>query len=649
MANNIVKSSADVFNRLSSGVYLHSATENFIEVSRQYMSQSKQEKSVNAISELQQAQDLLEKQIDRITFLCNDFYRLLGLTREDSYNASGEDINFSLNGAREFQQRFLINKTGTASSASTILLQAMNSKKYQNECIKRAKSLKDQKYNRSISKSKEFIDLMQILSMHLADSVQSVWRNVGDITGEVVENSIESLLKRTETKTKRGTTTHLRLKKTVSGNLKKLLGSSSISDEIKAIFTDGSRGLNLNTNQGVKKAIDNFKGYFLKVSLSEFVDIMWEVLTQQEPQITNIISESNFKSFFIDELSSYGNIDFTTNIPAFSGMQLEQPFIFGMNLELNKIFSKSNLWNMTIRGLGQQQETKTYRDESVSTSMSGSDFIFELKDKTGKTIKSFRIQAKNSLQDQDFISIRLNDKIKLKTYANRILSPNEASILEYFVLNKAFLSQYGMVRGNETRYDEQIHHGGSFEQELYKVQDHKALESYIFFFLNQTIAYLIGGKVYEETNNKSYWNQETQNLFFIFKGQYLIPVSLFLYSAYRLIGELKKRVFDQKMDSKLHINGTIGELTYSKNLESLQAGSTFAKQLRLDKFYYLNHRTDLKYQEDHGNGAIYTKRYPDNLVSIGSAAGQQLLQNASFPRINFTMHLQEINKLLALM
>lgn len=649
MARNMVSSSVDVFNRLSSNVYLHSATENFIETSRQYLVQNGQGISINTIAKLQEAQDILEKQIDRITFLCNDFYRLLGLTGQDTYNILDEEIDFSLNGAKEFQRRFLMNKDNSINSMSSMLLNIINSKKYQNECIKRAKALKNERYNKAISKSKEFVDLMELLSNHLADSVQSIWKGVSNITGEIVENSINSLLKRTKTETKRGAIVRLRLKKTVSGNVEKLLRSATVSDDIKALFTDNGIRLNLNTNQGVKKAIENFRGYFLRVSLDEFTSIMWDVLIQQDKNMEKVINEIDFKNFFGNELSAYGNVDFTTNISAFSGMRLEQPFIFGMNIELDKIFSQNSLQKMTVRGMGQQQETKKYRDGTFFTSMSGSDFIFELKDKEGKILKSFRIQAKNTISEKDFVSIKLNDKIKLKTYANRILSPNEAGILEYFVLNKAFLSQYGMVRGNETHYDEQIHHSGSFDQELYKVQDNRVLESYIFFFLNQTIAYLIGGKVYEEVNDKNYWNQETQNLFFIFKGQYLIPVSLFLYSAYRLIGELKKRVFDQKMDSKLHINGTIGELTYSKNLESLQAGSSFAKQLRLDKFYYLNHRTDLKYQEDHGNGVIYTNRYPDNLVSIGSAAGQQLLQNASFPRINFTMHLQEINKLLALM
>lgn len=646
MASKTRNYAVDLFKRLSSSVYIHSATDNFVEISRQYLIGTYKgwsSSSLEAEAELEAARQVLLSQIESITYYCNSFYQDMGITQVDSFIVSeGGEGNFNLAGARAFQEKYLMKKE-SGKSMTQKLLNIINTPAYQRECIKKAKTILDTRQTQSISDSKAFLDLMNTIGSRLGQSTKKIWNGVANITGDILQESLSALI---ETKTSNGRT-RTRFKKTVQKNIEKGRSANDPNSIYSIIFSDHGEELNLNTNEGVKKARANFESYFLKVSINELVDIMWEVVMTHDQSLLPL--QQTFKDFFQSELSNYTNIDFTTNLPAFTGMQLEQPFIFGMELDLKRIFANST-HRMIARGLGQTTENKTFRDgSSISGTASGSDFIFEKINAQGAVVQSYRIQAKNSLKDQDFLTIRLNDQIKLDTYARRMLSDEDASKLEYFLLNRAFLSQYGFVRGDEVYYDTMRHHKGELKEKKYSLssEENQQFEAYILFFLNQTIAYLIGGKVYQEGSS---WNTNTQNLFFIYQGKYMIPVSIFLYSAYELIVELKKNLGNRKTFSKMHIEGgsTIGELTYVAKLKNLNAGAGFARQLRSDKFYYLNHRTDVQFQEDHGNGVIYNHsyRYPENLVEIGSSAGKRFLQEAAFPRINFRMHLKAINNLL---
>lgn len=643
----------DVFKRLTSSIYIHSATENFVDMSEAYLTKinniDKKEYSSEAVrSELASSYQMLKGQIDTITALCNDFYRKLGITATDSYSFGKDGPPMPhLDGAKEFQRRFLMNK-GSNNSYTQRILNVMNTEQYQKECIRRMRSQRNNLSNSPILKSQEFKDLMEVLGSQLGLGTKDIWRIPANITEQVVEDSVNALLNTTTSTSKRGVkSTRVRFKKSVSNNINKIIKSN---DAISDLFTDKGRGLNLNTNAGVKRAVELFKGYFSRKSVSSFANIMWDVLVSMDSGASQLIKKTDFLTFFSDELANYGNIDFMTNIPAFTGMQSEQPFVFAMNLDLDQIFNKNNLNKMTVKTLGQTQETRKFRAGPDLTAQSGADFVFEVKDENGKTTQQFRIQSKNSFKDTDYLDIRMNDEIKLDTYARRILSDEESRNLEYFLLNRAFLSEYGMVSGHQQKYDEIIHTSGSNTWDLYKNHwlEH-SLEDYVAYFLNETIAYLIAGKVYNEGKG---WNANTQNLFFIFKGKYLIPVSLFLHSALYLIWELFCSSKEARDLSRKSGGGgsasTIGRLTYKKELKKLHASANIAKKMRYDKFYYLNHRLEPQYQEDHDSmyGSVFKERYPENLVSIGSAVGHQFLKEAAFPKINFKMRLQRINDLL---
>lgn len=600
--------------------------------------------------ELNRAERILRSQIDKITQLSNEFYAALRLNAQDSYLIASDGVlEFNLAGAKEFEKKYLMNKDQPTNSVTQRLLNVMNTKKYQQACVRVAQlKLKDPKWQLSAEKAKEFKDLIALISKDLSvNFLKKVVPDLTEVLASHVTQALAGLMESKEKRTASGTTKGLYFKPKVEKRIKENLDSNEI---MKQIFTDEGSSLNLSTNKShAETAKENFEKYFLEIGLDSTVQIMWDILISFDPGIKTQIKEDHFKHFFYTELKNYGKTNFNIESPAFTGMQLEQPFIFGINIDLEAFF-KNSLNKIKARGIGQQLETKTYADNSEGTYMSGTDFYFDVYDSNGKVTNSYRIQAKNSFVENNYLSIRLQDKIKLQTYADRIFekdSIEKKNLFEYLLLNRAFLTQYGLMPGSWKKYGEQIELINNANEYKYMQSLHKELEGYIQFFLNETIAYLIGGKVYEAA--KENWNVKTQNLFFIYKGKYLIPVSLFLYSAYRLIAFLKEDMkIPANLNNGIHIDGTIGELTYSAKLEGVNVGMAFARQLRSDKYYYLNHRTDVISQEDSGMGVIFDSgyRYPENLVAIGHEAGEKLLKTASFPQINFRTHLKEIDSLL---
>lgn len=631
-------------------MYIHSSPVNFAYVAGSMYNQRVYDgNELTAVkNELDDAEKILRSQIDKITQLSNEFYTDLQLNAYDSYSIAADgEISFHLNGAKEFERRYLtLNSNNVGNSITQKLLSIMNTKDYQNECIRTIKAIFDGRGGKlTPQKSQEFKDLINIIGQSLGKKFLKGINNLPEITFKEVQKALSKMMEVSKRARKSSSNTifKVEVQKDIFSNLE-------VNNTIKEIFVDKNGDLfKLSTIEGAQKAKEKFEDYFKGMGIKNTVDVLWDVLIKKDQSIKGLINENDFKAFFITELQGYGNVSFTTGGSHFVGMQGEQPFIFGMTIDLDKLF-KNSLTPVKIRGLGQQFETKTFADNSSGTYMSGSDFIFDTYDANGNIKKSYRIQAKNSFEESNFLNVRLQDKIKLQTYVDRIFeqdSQEKKNLFEYLLLNRAFLTQYGLAPGHWQKYDSSIQLVNNKAEMNYKQDLHKELESYILFFLNETLAYLIGGKVYEAA--KYNWNLDKQNLFFIYKGKYLIPVSLFLYSAYRLIAFLKSELkVPVNLKNGIHITGTIGELTYSSKLEGVNVGMAFARKLRSDKYYYLNHRTDLIFEEDHGLGTIFDSgyRYPENLVEIGHQAGEQLLEQASFPKINFRMHLQEIDKFL---
>jgi hypothetical protein len=98
-----------------------------------------------------------------------------------------------------------------------------------------------------------------------------------------------------ETKTSNGRT-RTRFKKTVQKNIEKGRSINDPNSIYSIIFSDHGEELNLNTNEGVKKARANFESYFLKVSINELVDIMWEVVMTHDQSLLPL--QQTFKDFF---------------------------------------------------------------------------------------------------------------------------------------------------------------------------------------------------------------------------------------------------------------------------------------------------------------------------------------------------------------
>ena len=139
------------------------------------------------------------------------------------------------------------------------------------------------------------------------------------------------------------------------------------------------------------------------------------------------------------------------------------------------------------------------------------------------------------------------------------------------VLNRAYLNQYGSYGLTE-----------DVGNHLYKKSD-SLIDLYIEYFLNETLAYLVAGKITKSagTTNKNYYSKA--NVLFLYKGKFLIPTSIFLYSAYELISQLIEKD-PRELDNAA---ATFGFLNVSQELKGVNVGKKEAGNLKLQKILAL--------------------------------------------------------------
>lgn len=269
-------------------------------------------------------------------------------------------------------------------------------------------------------------------------------------------------------------------------------------------------------------------------------------------------------------------------------------------------FQAQVLFNLVLGKLSVKDKMRkalyTGADKDVSTERQSSiDFL----------IGKYGIQVKNTKRDlvQEALgernrhTIHLIREVSLDTFADRI---SEGDLYKYLVENILFLSQYGLDKnGNPSNLD--------FSQErVSKIID------FVTSILNansQTLLHAEVGDIFSEEANRKTIISTYGNVFFLFGGKYLIPVSLMLEGIMKqMIADLNRMKEEVGIGNYVY-NGKVGIENYNLGGVQIvyQGNSVSAQELQQEKKIEAS-RLD--------SGDEYT--YPENIMSIGKDAGNSV-------------------------
>lgn len=269
-------------------------------------------------------------------------------------------------------------------------------------------------------------------------------------------------------------------------------------------------------------------------------------------------------------------------------------------------FQAQVLFNLVLGKLSVKDKMRkalyTGADKDVSTGRQSSiDFL----------IGKYGIQVKNTKRDlvQEALgernrhTINLIREVSLDTFADRI---PEGDLYKYLVENILFLSQYGLDKdGNPSNLD--------FSQErVSKIID---FVTSILDANSQTLLHAEVGDIFSEEANRKTTTSTYGNVFFLFGGEYLIPVSLMLEGIMKqMIADLNRMKEEVGIGNYVY-NGKVGIENYDLGGVQIvyQGNSVSAQELQQEKKIEAS-RLD--------GGDEYT--YPENIMSIGRDAGNSV-------------------------
>lgn len=227
---------------------------------------------------------------------------------------------------------------------------------------------------------------------------------------------------------------------------------------------------------------------------------------------------------------------------------------------------------------------------------------------TGASGTIYKIQLKNSFKTYGFSTIKLQDSIKLNTFLNKI-DPSQKNEIGYLLANILYLKNYGL---NEKGKSSQL-----------KLNTISTTRDYLKTLLNEIIYTFLGQElqgVAEEAVQNNISN--IGNLFFIYQGRYLIPISSFLESAIKMV-------------TSKDTNNTLGSLKTPALEEINPSGgfsNAYARALQDKKRQVIKKYSSKKYS------------YPKELISIGNSAYVALLENTIITGLMYTTNINNIRK-----
>lgn len=621
--------------RLRQNVYLHSNTDNFIQATTDNY-KFKESKTIQR--ELEDTRRHLERMINTIKDQCNLFYKKVGLANRDKFNADNGE--YTAAGANEFSLFYLQKDLDNLSNDDTDLtrfLSIINSREFEDRFAEQT-----QPKIEVDAFTKEWTDTFLNKNGELPEKLQILTDVTGEISAAAIRNTIDQLFNTNKIAKQSGRQMKV---KTLNRNQGKkvreglLQGIEGIDPEtlVRNAMNNTKGVLN---EENVKKLRDTLINKYVVYDTQtpqQTVDIMWRIFKSLDT--TGFIEKKNndlkdsgknfetiFKNYFTNALNRYKgkNLNIVKNKLHRTGMYLEEGYTFGLTIESNFENLRTRFNQSTkdfARVIGQNTVSKIYNDSSGNirniSVESGTDVIVYIGG------QKYTFQAKNTISDDsDWSAIRLQEQIKVDTFANRVFDERDKNTFEYLVFNRAFLSKHGVDKDGEPRH---------------YTSDEKS-ESYIKFFMNKTLAYLLAGKIKDIDNPENRYG----NMFFVYKGKYLIPVSMFLIAAYQLILKLQNKTVT-KIEA-------FGSLQYNKRLVGTTGlGDKTAEKYRQEKLNYfkLFGPPSLEQSKDfESKRQNKDYRYPTGLVKIGKDMGKRYIQGASFGKITFSTNLKVLDDLL---
>lgn len=254
--------------------------------------------------------------------------------------------------------------------------------------------------------------------------------------------------------------------------------------------------------------------------------------------------------------------------------------------------------SLDVAGLG--KNIGNIKDEKGRKT--GSDLII-----TGKSGREYKIQLKNSFSTSPFMNIKLQDSIKLETFLQKLDSSQQNEI-GYLLANILYLKEYGLNQNGKPR--------------PLKINTVAKTRDYIKVLLNEVI-YTFLGQEYIDTADEEIKNNTSNigNLFFIYQGRYLIPISAFLDNAIKIIeeGSVGK--------------DTLGNVQIPTLMETkAEGGFSLESAVQLQK----QKRKVIKNYK----GRNYS--YPNSLIEIGSEPYYRLIKNTSIRGLRYVSNINNI-------
>lgn len=625
-------STGEVFNNLVAHTYIYSHTSHFeydlnnrIAFGRKHGGDR-----IFTTKKLIPIRDSLIKSIKIITEKCNAFYEDMGIQGRDSVTFSPEGIDVQLNGAREFERKYLMGGTSDSKNLGDRVGEIndiMVSIGYQQEVLSRLRASSENSAQNSI-KEKAVNFFQETASKNLEGvAVQKLTESIQNNTFDAI--SAVDILFSTKTNRKAGTDTLTQVQQ------KLLQDFLQAMDKPEGVFKKVQHN-----KEELKKLRNSIKREIANTvfSVDKVAQVMYEVLIErldergiymnvkQKAAIKEVLS-TQLKPALLSVLRHEGSdnmVDFEVMDARLNGLILEQSVALSINMD-NLFTGKRINYKKISQSIA--QVTGQERNEK------GQQIKADLR-VTGKSGTVYDIQAKNSFSTKDYDAIHIQSNIKVDTFANEVFADEwEKKVFEFFILNRAFLSRAGLENSPSSK--------SGWQAATLGTKDNATLILMIQFFLNQSIFHLIGSRVQElikgdaDLQKVKDGNVSLGNLFFVFRKNYFMPVSVFLFSAVNCLNQLIER---STRDSSPDFLNSIGKLTYSRELQgfSTSYNYTFNKGLIAKKMTALS-------ENDLQSGVA---RYPDNLVEIGSAVGRDMLKEAEFKGVNFSLSIQKLDELL---
>lgn len=633
-----MSNSAEVFKNLVENTYIYSHTSHFEEDLRNRIIYGRQHNKINRVFTLKKLNDNrngLLKSINIITEKCNEFYRDMGIFSQDSVAITDNSIEVHFDGAREFERKYLMGNQSTDSNIKNRagdINDIMVSIDYQQKVYEKLTSNLP-KENTMMEKTLKFFD-DEIHRSSNAESaaVKQLAILLVQETGAALKGIDVLFAVKSNRKAGEATLTG-KQEQILKRFLKTTLGKDNPDDIFQKVKNNKAELKKLRNS--IKREIagtvfkrDDVAEAMYQVLIEELIKRGVKLNENEKKAIKQIFLEQlkPALSFVLHHNNDEELISFEVGEARLNGLILEQSTTLSINV--NELFNMekidfSNISKSIAQVTGQQtnklgQQIKT--DVTV----------------TGKSGQIYHIQAKNSFSTKDYDQIHIQSNIKVQTFANEIFEDDwEKRIFEFFILNRAFLTRAGLEnnpKGKKNRY----------VSTPLKTKNNTDLILMIQFFLNQAIFHMIGSEVQQLIGNDPELQRAKEqkvsygNLFFVFRKNYLIPVSVFLFDAVNLLNQLIVKA--ETSQTKPDFLNSIGRLTYSSELQGFSTKYDFKFNVGFieDKKAKIRD-TGLKSGED---------KYPTNLVEVGSQLGKEMLREAAFKGVNFSLSIQKLDSLL---